>query len=287
MAEIAFLVGDVRLARNDNHRRLPEAFRSAGWRVSVLDQECVRLEPAGIRLGTEDPRRFDRLWLLGMGRAATFLDRMQLLRQLPQGRFVTTVDALLYLHAKYRWWRHMPETHASGDPGHLKAVLHSGGDWVIKPAAGSYGRGVRRLAAGPDGEAAIDALTASPGGYWLLQRFVPAIEQGEKRTLVAGGQLVGTYLRRPAGDLRANLAAGGIAEPSTLTERERALVETVAGELVAAGVGYAAVDVVWPFLMEVNLVNPGGLGTLAELYRSDFGPAVVAALTAEGMPAGA
>jgi glutathione synthase len=279
MPEIAFLLGDVALARHDNHRRLPAAFRGAGWKVTVLSQEAVHLGPDGVRLGSEDPARFDLIWLLGMGRAHTFFDRMQLLRLLRQERFVTGVDALVYRHAKYAWWRHMPETYASNDASYLVARLAGGGEWIAKPAAGSYGRDVVRISAGADGAAAIDRLTGHGGGqYCLMQRFVPEIERGEKRTLVAGGRIVGSYLRVPGPDLLANLAAGGHPHPTSLTEAEQTLVEALADELTANGVGFAAVDTVFPHLMEVNLVNPGGLATLESLYGVDYAAVVVEAL---------
>lgn len=277
MPRIAFLLGDIALARHDNHQRLPRAFAARGWEVDTLSQETVELGPTGVRLGAEDPARFDLIWLVGMGRADTFLDRMQLLRLLPQARFVTAVDALVYRHAKHAWWRYMPETHASSDPAHLKSKLAQGGEWVLKPAAGSYGRDVQRLRGDEEGAAVIDRLTGR-GGYWLLQRFVAAVEEGEKRTLVAGGTIVGSYLRRPESDLRANLVAGGQAHPTTLTVPERRLVETLAQTLAADGVGFAAVDTVHPYLMEVNLANPGGLATMHALYGEDPAAAVADAV---------
>ena len=45
------------------------------------------------------------------------------------------------------------------------------------------------------------------------------------------------------------------------------------------GAGFAAIDLVGERLMEVNVANPGGLGTLASIGAGDFGPAVVAAIT--------
>jgi glutathione synthase len=268
--EIAFLIGDVELAQHDNHVRLPAAFRAAGWQVDLLPQESVRLEPSGVHLGSVRPDRYRLIWLLGLGRFHTFFDRMQLLRLLPQERFVTSVDALIYRHAKYAWWRYMPETHASSDLAYLTAKLAGGGDWVAKPAAGSYGRDVVRIRDDAAGRAVLERLTGDgPGDYCLLQRFVPGIADGEKRTLVAGGRIIGSYLRMPGDDLRANLAAGGTAHPTDLTGAEQALVETVAAELTAGGVGFAAVDTVFPHLMEVNLANPGGLATLASLYGDD------------------
>jgi glutathione synthase len=189
------------------------------------------------------------------------------------------VDALIYRHAKYAWWRHMPETHASNDPGYLKAKLAQGGDWVAKPAAGSYGRDVTRISNDAAGAGVIDRLTGHGRGlYCLLQRFVPEIEQGEKRSLVAGGRIIGSYLRVPESGLHANLATGAKAEPTTLTLQERELVETLACHLTASGIGFAAVDTVFPHLMEVNLANPGGLATLESLYGEDPTAAVVKAI---------
>ncbi|MFU8816827.1 MAG: ATP-grasp domain-containing protein [Pseudomonadales bacterium] len=281
MPEIAFLLGDTRIARNDNHLRLPAAFEAAGWAVTAVPQEAVRLAPNGVRFGATDPARFDLIWLLGLGRAETFFDRMQLLRQLPQNRFVTRIDALVYLHAKYGWWRYMPETYASNDAGYLKSLLDQGGEWIAKPSAGSYGRDVERLRADPAGAAAIDRLTGNGAElYCLLQRFVPEIAAGEKRTLVAGGRIIGSYLRMPEAGFRSNLAQGASAQPASLEPGERRLVESVARELVSEGIGYAAVDTVFPFLMEVNLANPGGLGTLAELGGGDVAGDVVAAVVA-------
>ena len=141
--EILFLIGDTDKARNDNHIRLPDAFRSLGWQVSVTAHESARIVANSIELPDVNLDHCDLIWLLGFGRAATFFDRMQLLRQLEQHRFVTTVDALVYLHGKHRWLQHMPETHTSADLQHLLGVIRQGGEWIIKPPAGSYGRDIR------------------------------------------------------------------------------------------------------------------------------------------------
>ncbi len=278
MPHIAFLLGDTRLARHDNHRRLPRAFRLAGWQVSEVPQAAITLTPAGVHLGNAAADRFDLIWPLGMGRQETFLDRMQLLHLLPQQCFVVPVDALTYWHAKYAWWPHMPETFASSDPGPLKAELARGGDWVVKPGAGSYGRDVLRIRADAAGNAAIDRLTDGGRRYCLLQRYVTEIEQGEKRTLVAGGRIVGSYLRRSEGDPRTNLASGASAHPTSLSPAEVELVMALIGSLNERGVGFAAVDMAYPYLMEVNLANPGGLATLEDLYRRDATPDVVRAV---------
>ncbi len=281
MRRILFLIADATGARNDNHERLPAAFRQAGWTVAIEPHDEIRLSRAQVRVRDTPLADFDLIWVLGLGRALTFFDRMQLLRRVPQHLFVTRIDALMYLHAKYAWCEYMPETHAGNDIAWLSEILAQGGEWVVKPTAGSYGRDVARIR---DDRAGRDTLARLTGGearrYCLLQRYVPEIEQGEKRTLVAGNAIIGTYLRMPGADFRANLALEGRAVATELTAAERRLVSDIQQELIARGIGYAAIDIAFPYLMEVNLANPGGLATLTEVYATDPGPALVAAIGA-------
>ena len=281
MGRILFLIADATGAHNDNHERLPAAFRNAAWTVSVEPHDALRLSRTQVLVRDTPLATFDLIWVVGLGRALTFFDRMQLLRRVPQHRFVTSIDALMYLHAKYAWSEYMPETHAGNDIAWLGEVLAQGGEWVVKPTAGSYGRDVARIRDDRAGRAMLARLTAGEARrYCLLQRYVPEIEQGEKRTLVAGNAIIGSYLRLPGADFRTNLALEGQAVATQLTPAERRLVSDIQQELVARGIGYAAIDIAFPYLMEVNLANPGGLATLADVYGIDPGPAVVAAIGA-------
>lgn len=278
MPSILFLTADAARTHNDNHERLPSAFRAGGWTVCVRAHESVALEDGSIVAGDAALKAFDRIWVLGLGRAETFLDRMQLLRRVPQERFVTRVDAFVYQHAKYAWSEFMPETHAGNDPDRLAAIAARGGEWVAKPTAGSFGRDVMRLAEGADIATVLRRLTGEDRQrYCLIQRFVPEIARGEKRTLIAGRRIVGTYLRMPGSDFRTNLSLDGQAAPAALDGAERQLVDRIHAELAREGIGFAAIDIAGPYLMEVNLANPGGLATLEAVYGRDFTPAVVAA----------
>ena len=150
---------------------------------------------------------------------------------------------------------------------------------MVKPPAGSYGRDVVLFRDGKADREMLEALwRTADGGYLMAQRYLPEIESGEKRTLMAGGRLIGTYLRKPRTAHLTNLAAGGRPEPAELSHSESALVLPIAGELAELGVGFAAIDTVGDKLMEVNVANPGGLGTLEALYGRDFSGEVVAAI---------
>ncbi len=279
LPEILFLTGEVDAARNDNHERLPQAFAALGWQVQVQSHETICIDNNQVSLAQTQPDRFELIWLLGFGRQVTFFDRMQILRQLDQHRFVTAVDALMYLHGKHRWLQHMPETHTCTDFEHLLSVINQGGQWIIKPPAGSYGRDVRLVNSEGEARRALnDFCRDSDGGYCLVQRFIPQIVDGEKRTLLAGGQIIGSYLRVPADQLLANINAEGTIEKTTLSEGEAKLVNEIARDLTDFGAGFAAIDTVYPYLIEVNVANPGGLASLSNLYDHDFGADAARAL---------
>ncbi|GIR63389.1 MAG: hypothetical protein CM15mP68_0550 [Pseudomonadota bacterium] len=59
------------------------------------------------------------------------------------------------------------------------------------------------------------------------------------------------------------------------------LLNRLVAELSQRQIGYAAIDTVGDYLMEVNLANPGGLATLTALYERDFATQVVRAICAQ------
>lgn len=275
MRRILFLLGDSEKAHNDNHSRLPAAFSEAGWQVICESHEDIAIVSNEVVVKDHKPLDFDLIWPLGFGRQVSFFDRMQILRALPAVRFVVSVDALTYLHGKHRWLEHMPETHTSSDPKVLARQIRRGGSWILKPTAGSYGRDVVMVKEAEAGLRQLADLSARyPGSYLMLQRFLPEIAAGETRTLVAGGSLIGSYLRVPHGDFRANVALSADTRIATLPDTACNMVMEIAAELKAFGAGFAAIDTVGSKLMEVNVANPGGLATLADLGQPDLAAAV-------------
>ena len=269
---------------NDNHKRLPAAFSSAGWRVQVADHDAVRLTDAVVCVGERPIDDFDLVWLVGLGSEATFLDRMQLLGLAGTTRFINEPRALLTLHGKYRWGEFTAETHAATDPSALARLIEAGGDWVLKPPAGSFGRGVARISARePDWRERLERATEAGRRYLILQRYLPDAQTREKRVVMAGRAIVGAYRRRlldPTKPAR-NLGRGGAPAPTTLHSGEKKMLEALGERLVDQGVNFAGIDLSYPYLLEVNIANPGGLATLAALYGCDPTPSVVAAVTAE------
>lgn len=210
--------------------------------------------------------RFDVVWVLSLGTRTTFLDKMQLLRTLPV-YFVNTPQALVFLHSKLS--QHgvapYPETHSSSDQETLWEIYRKGGAWVVKPAAESFGRNVFLLNEGDSNARAIFETMTQGGNYCLLQRYVQEVKQGEKRVLLAGGEIIGQYRKRAARDHRGNLHQGGVAELCELEAHERVTCEAVAAWLLKQGVRFAGLDMAGETLLEWNIISPGGIGTLERL----------------------
>jgi glutathione synthase len=286
MPTICFLTSTRGDPHNDNATRLPAAWAAAGWSVCQADHDDIRLLGGRVCVADDQPiEQFDLIWLLGLGARVSFLDRMQLLLSVEPRRFVNTPHALLTQHAKYPLplgplAHHHPETYASRDPIWLRGIVERGGDWIAKPSAASFGRDVYRLN-GDDPNLAVilNSLTGPDGSqYCLLQRYIAEIRHGETRVLLSAGDIIGAYKRRPGASHRANLAGDGTAETTELSADESALARAVAAQLQAHGVGFVAVDLAYPWIVEFNLANPGGLGTIERLTGKDLAPAVVAAL---------
>ena len=280
MSQILFLIGDVRHAVNDNHQRLPQCFRQAGWTVTVLDHTSVHLRASQPMAASHRLSDFNLIWSLGFGVQATFLDRMQILKQVDQTKLVNSVDSYMYLHGKYAFSDLMPETHAHHDAQALIEIIETGGTWVIKPSAGSYGRDVHKLTNTEEGRQIVRQVTGA-NGYCLLQRYLPAIQNGEKRVLLGNGKHIGHYLRKPGDGFLANLNTGGTAELCDLSDAEERLAADIGLRLHDQGVRFAAVDLVYPYLLEINVVNPGGLGTIEGLTGCDPTPGLVEALVTQ------
>ena len=287
MPSIAFFASLSGRSANDNRTRLPRAFAVAKWDTVCIEHESLILNGRHLSGVSSDGVRVtlegrDRYFILGFGAAATYLDRMQMLRALPEGRFVNTPSALTRQHGKVSLYLDQPdipqpESHVSNDPSALAALVESGGEWIGKPPAGSFGRDVFLLRASDANLGAILSHLTRDGRYALLQRRIP-MERGERRILLAGGQVMGAYGKTPS-DHRGNLHAGATPVPATLESDELALAQTLATRLLQQGVGFAAIDMAWPYVLEINLANPGWLETYERLTGKDLAPAAVHALT--------
>ncbi|HVK64188.1 MAG TPA: glutathione synthase [Polyangium sp.] len=156
-------------------------------------------------------------------------------------------------------------------------VRDVGGKAVIKPLDGAGGWGVMMLRSDDKNARAIaDMLTGEGQRLAMVQEFLPAVSQGDKRILLLDGEPLGAILRVPRGDeIRSNIHVGGSVVPTELTPRERELVRSVGARLKADGLYFVGLDVIGEHLTEVNVTSPTGIQELSRFTGQDQSARVI------------
>ena len=155
----------------------------------------------------------------------------------------------------------MAPTIVSADCASLLAFIHEHQDVVLKPLEGRGGQGVVRAGSAMAGlKALLELVTAQQQLPVLAQAFLPDVVEGDKRILLANGEPVGAINRRPQqGDFRSNLAMGGMPEACRLNARDHTICRALAEPLRRAGLAFVGIDVIGPWLSEINVTSPTGL----------------------------
>ncbi|MDA8328642.1 MAG: glutathione synthase [Betaproteobacteria bacterium] len=155
----------------------------------------------------------------------------------------------------------------------LRGFAQEMGDVILKPLDGMGGMQVFRVR--PDGlnlNAILETLTQNETRTIMAQKYIPAINAGDKRIFMIDGEPVPYALARiPAeGETRANLAAGGQGVAQLLSARDREIAETVGPGLKAAGLLLVGLDVIGDYLTEINVTSPTGFVELSRETGINF-----------------
>jgi glutathione synthase len=169
----------------------------------------------------------------------------------------------------------MPPTLITRSLDAIKAFRAEQGDIVMKPLYGLGGQAVFRLAADDLNFGSLYDLFASMFREpWVVQKFLPAVKDGDKRIILVDGEFAGAINRVPAADdLRSNMVRGGTPAATDLTERERHICERLGPHLRERGLLFVGIDVIGDFLTEINVTSPTGIRSV-----KNFGGPDIAAL---------
>lgn len=154
---------------------------------------------------------------------------------------------------------------------HLQSFYEQYQDVVAKPLDGMGGDSIFRLQPGEVNRSVIfETLTRNEAETVMIQGYIPAISQGDKRVLIINGKVVPYCLARIplAGETRGNLAAGarGVAQP--LGDAERHIAEALAPVLSERGLFLIGLDIIGDKLTEINVTSPTCFVEITE--QTDF-----------------
>jgi glutathione synthase len=168
--------------------------------------------------------------------------------------------------------RFMPPTMLTRSLGAAREFLARHGDIVLKPLHGFAGGAVFRIARD---SANLSALMELFNATWrephVLQTFLPDVANGDKRIVLVDGEVAGAINRRPgSGEFRSNLAVGGTAEGTELTDTEREICDALGPELKRRGLLFVGIDVIGgKWLTEINVTSPTGIVAVDRFNGTD------------------
>ena len=166
----------------------------------------------------------------------------------------------------------MPPTLVTRSLDEARKFLAEHGAIVIKPLHGNGGKAIFKVES--DG-ANLSALMEVFNMTWrephMVQAFLPDVAKGDKRIVLIDGEVAGAINRLPGeGEIRSNLAVGGSAEKSELTDKEREICAVLGPELKKRGLLFVGIDVIGgTWLTEINVTSPTGIVAIAKFDGTD------------------
>ena len=237
----------------------------AGKHFELVDKRTVELRELDVVLLRQDPP-FD----MGYITTTHLLERIHpdtlvvndpaQVRNAPEKVFVLDYQDL------------MPPTMVTRNLGDVRAFRDKYQDIIIKPLYGNGGAGVFRL---KDGDTNLNSLVElfqlTFREPFMVQQYRDEVRQGDKRIILVDGEVAGIINRVPAEDeARSNMHVGGRAEPVDLNDRDLEICERLGPALRERGLLFTGIDVIGPYLTEINVTSPTGIRQVKAFGGNDI-----------------
>jgi glutathione synthase len=166
----------------------------------------------------------------------------------------------------------MPPTLITRDLAEIKAFRSEHGDVVMKPLYGFGGGAVFRVTRDDLNFGSLyDMFSTTFREQWVVQKFLPAFKDGDKRIILVDGEYAGAVNRIPAADdLRSNMVRGGSPAATDLTTREKEICRRLGPELRKRGLLFVGIDVIGDHITEINVTSPTGLRAVKNVGGPDI-----------------
>ena len=171
----------------------------------------------------------------------------------------------------------IPETIVSQDKNVIGDFVNQKQSAVLKPLGGKGGEGILFLTSGDRNFNSLIEISTKQGTEpVMIQEYLPAAKEGDKRIILLDGEPIGAVNRIPTGsEFRGNMAVGGRVAQVEITEREQEICKIVAPKLREDGLYFVGIDVIGGYLTEVNVTSPTGIREIDLLNQVSLGKQVI------------
>lgn len=171
----------------------------------------------------------------------------------------------------------MPETIVSADKQFIRQFVEAKKEAVLKPLGGKAGEGIVFLSTGDRNFNSMIELGTLQGQVpVMVQTYLPAAKEGDKRIILLNGQPIGALNRISCGsEFRNNMAAGGTVAKTEITPQEQKICSTIEKKLRQDGLFFVGIDVIGGYLTEINVTSPTGIREIDRLEGTRLGEQVI------------
>jgi glutathione synthase len=145
-------------------------------------------------------------------------------------------------------------------------------DIIVKPLYGNGGAAVFRIKPEDSNlSSLVEMFQTVFREPFMVQEYRPEVKQGDKRIILVDGEFAGAINRVPQeGETRSNLHVGGTAVKVELTKRDHEICERLKPELKQRGLLFTGIDVIGPYLTEINVTSPTGIRQVKSFGGNDI-----------------
>ena len=161
----------------------------------------------------------------------------------------------------------IPPTLVTRQESLIHQFLQEHKDIILKPLDSMGGASIFRVhEADHNVNVILETMTHYGTRTIMVQRYIPAITEGDKRILLIAVKPIPYALARvpKPGETRGNLNTGGTGIAQPLTRHDKVIAETLGPELASQGLMLVGLDVIGNYLTEINVTSPTGM---QEIYN--------------------
>ena len=143
---------------------------------------------------------------------------------------------------------------------------------VIKPLYGNGGEGIFFLnKSDRNYKQILEIFLNKSNEPFIVQKFLPEIQKGDKRIILVNGNPIGAIKRMPQGnEIRSNIHVGGKCIKTKLSKRDLEICNFLKDDLLENGLFFVGIDVIGNFLTEINVTSPTCIQEIKRLYKIDI-----------------
>jgi glutathione synthase len=153
----------------------------------------------------------------------------------------------------------VPENLTTSNSGLIKEFLQEYNEIILKPLNKCFGKGVFYLKKGDKNiNAILESSTNNGTTVVMIQKYLPAIKNGDKRLIMIGGKLYDECVVKLSGedDFKFHIHRDEYFKKGSVTNEQREMCKAIAPKLLEDGLYFVGLDVIDSTIIEINVTSP-------------------------------